>query len=340
MFLMVAQERGTTKFDLNSLSMVLSLTLKSSPLGEFLVRLISPRNILLILTFFFVEFYNRFPGRQALITYAGEKNIPVSQTTAKPWSTDENLFHISYEAGILEDPNTTPPTDMWKLTTAPEEAPNTPEKITIEFKQGLPIRVTVPAEGKEYTDSVEIFLALNALGRKHGIGRVDIVENRFIGVKSRGCYESPGATILRVAHIDLEGLTLDRNVRALRDQFTTVEFSKILYNGHFFTPEREFVTAAIPASQRTVNGVVRLKLYKGNVVVEGRESGEVSSLCCFQYTHAEIFLCCRVCMTSISRLWMNLAVSSPVIRQASSRSSPYGSKSRLPIVSVAHEYVF
>jgi argininosuccinate synthase len=227
----------------------------------------------------FVAFYNRFPGRQALITYAGEKNIPVSQTTAKPWSTDENLFHISYEAGILEDPNTTPPADMWKLTTAPEEAPDTPERITIEFKQGLPIRITVPTEGKEYTDSVAIFLALNALGRKHGIGRIDIVENRFIGVKSRGCYESPGATILRVAHIDLEGLTLDRNVRALRDQFTTIEFSKILYNGHFFTPEREFVTAAIPASQRTVNGLVRLKLYKGNVVVEGRESGEVRLGC-------------------------------------------------------------
>ncbi|KAF9054621.1 argininosuccinate synthetase [Panaeolus papilionaceus] len=220
------------------------------------------------------EFYNRFPGRQALIQYADEKGIPVAQTTAKPWSTDENLFHISYEAGILEDPNITPPADMWKLTTDPEQAPETPERIAIEFKGGLPVKVTVPADAKEYTDPVDIFLALNALGRKHGIGRIDIVENRFIGVKSRGCYESPGATILRVAHVDLEGLTLDRNVRALRDQFTTVELSRILYNGHFFTPEREFVTAAIPASQRTVNGLVRLKLYRGNTVVEGRESGE------------------------------------------------------------------
>ncbi|PPQ73771.1 hypothetical protein CVT24_007341 [Panaeolus cyanescens] len=220
------------------------------------------------------EFYNRFPGRQALIQYADEKGIPVAQTTAKPWSTDENLFHISYEAGILEDPNITPPADMWKLTTAPEDAPADPERIAIEFKGGLPVRVVVPADAKEYTDPVDIFLALNALGRKHGIGRIDIVENRFIGVKSRGCYESPGATILRVAHVDLEGLTLDRNVRALRDQFTTIEFSRILYNGHFFTPEREFVTAAIPASQRTVNGLVRLKLYKGNTVVEGRESSE------------------------------------------------------------------
>ncbi|KAF5338655.1 hypothetical protein D9611_012790 [Ephemerocybe angulata] len=217
-------------------------------------------------------FYNRFPGRQALLQYAAEKNIPVVQTASKPWSTDENLFHISYEAGILEDPNTTPPDDMWKLTSSLEAAPATPERITIEFKAGLPIKVV--ADDKVYTDAVDIFDALNALGRKHGIGRIDIVENRFIGVKSRGCYESPGATILRAAHVDLEGLTLDRNVRALRDQFTTVAFSRILYNGHFFTPEREFITSAIPTSQRTVNGIVRLKLYKGNVVIEGRESEE------------------------------------------------------------------
>ncbi|EIM86483.1 argininosuccinate synthetase [Stereum hirsutum FP-91666 SS1] len=219
------------------------------------------------------EFYNRFPGRQALLTYAAQHSIPVQQTAAKPWSTDENLFHISYEAGILEDPDTTPPADMWKLTTSIADAPSTPERISIAFKAGLPTKLSVEG-GKEYTDSVEIFLALNALGRKHGIGRIDIVENRFIGVKSRGCYESPGATILRAAHVDLEGLTLDRNVRALRDQFVTVELSRILYNGHFFTPEREFVVSAIPASQRTVNGVVRLALVKGNVVIEGRSSDE------------------------------------------------------------------
>ena len=167
---------------------------------------------------------------------------------------------------------------MWKLTTDPEQAPQTPERISIEFAAGLPVKVTVPDAGKEYTDGVEIFLALNALARKHGVGRIDIVENRFIGVKSRGCYESPGATILRAAHVDLEGLTLDRNVRALRDQFVTVELSRILYNGHWFTPEREFVTSAIPASQKTVNGVVRLKLYKGNVIIEGRSSDEVRFL--------------------------------------------------------------
>jgi len=221
------------------------------------------------------EFYHRFAGRQALLDYASQNKIPVQQTAAKPWSTDENLFHISYEAGILEDPDVTPPTDMWKLTTSIESAPTTPEQIHIEFKAGLPVKVTLLAEqNTEITDAVEIFNKLNALGRKHGIGRIDIVENRFIGVKSRGCYETPGATILRAAHMDIEGLTLDRNVRSLRDQFVTVEFSRILYNGHFFTPEREFVTSAIPASQRTVNGLVRLKLYKGNVVVEGRSSSE------------------------------------------------------------------
>jgi len=218
------------------------------------------------------EFYHRFAGRQALLSYAAEKQIPVKQTVTKPWSTDENLFHISYEAGILEDPNTTPPADMWKLTSSLDDAPSSPEFISIEFKAGLPVKVTVGSE--THTDAVDIFFVLNSLGRKHGIGRIDIVENRFIGVKSRGCYESPGATILRAAHIDLEGLTLDRNVRALRDQFITIELGRILYNGHFFTPEREFVTSAIPASQRTVNGVVRLKLYKGNVVVEGRSSDE------------------------------------------------------------------
>ncbi|EJD07671.1 argininosuccinate synthetase [Fomitiporia mediterranea MF3/22] len=218
------------------------------------------------------EFYNRFAGRAALLQFAAEKGIPVQQTAAKPWSTDENLFHISYEAGILEDPDTTPPADMWKLTTSPEDAPTQPERLRIEFTHGLPSKVVT--DQKTVTDPVEIFLELNSLARKHGIGRIDIVENRFIGVKSRGCYESPGATILRVAHMDLEGLTLDRNVRRLRDTFVTPALSQILYNGHFFTPEREFVTASIPASQRTVNGVVRLKLYKGNVVVEGRSSDE------------------------------------------------------------------
>lgn len=221
-------------------------------------------------------FYNRFAGRNHLLKYAAEKNIPVFQTAAKPWSTDENLFHISYEAGILEDPDQTPPSDMWKLTQSIDAAPSTPDQIHLDFTKGLPTTLTIlSADGGQsevVTDAVQIFLKLNALARKHGIGRVDIVENRFIGVKSRGCYESPGATILRKAHMDLEGLTLDRDVRALRDGFVTQELSKILYNGYWFSPEREFVMSCMEASQKTVSGRVRLALYKGNVIVEGRSS--------------------------------------------------------------------
>lgn len=252
---------------------------------------------------------------------------------------DENLFHISYEAGILEDPNTTPPADMWKLTTSPENAPTTPEQISIEFKGGLPVKVTTSE--KTVTDAVDVFMTLNALARKHGIGRLDIVENRFIGVKSRGCYESPAATILRVAHMDLEGLTLDRNVRALRDQFVTVQLSQILYNGYFFSPEREFVTSSIPTSQRTVNGTVRLKLYKGNVIVEGRFSDEVSALSvpfanrrklhwCGKLSHLTDFsVYSRVFTTNVNRRWTNWAASNQLTPAGLFRLSPFASRSTL-----------
>ena len=185
---------------------------------------------------------------------------------------DENLAHCSYEAGILEDPDTTPPADMWKLTADPIlSAPNEPEDVTVEFAKGLPVKITSTSQ-KTATDPTAIFLTANTLARKHGVGRIDIVENRFIGLKSRGCYETPGLTILRNAHIDLEGLTLDREVRALRDQFVTVNYAKILYNGLYFSPEREFLEASITESQKGVNGQVRLRLYKGNCIVLGRSS--------------------------------------------------------------------
>ncbi|CAA3032873.1 argininosuccinate synthase [Olea europaea subsp. europaea] len=218
------------------------------------------------------EFYERFAGRAALLDFAAKSGIPVVQTAAKPWSTDENLFHISYEAGILEDPDTTPPDDMWKLTQSIAAAPDTPERITLHFEAGIPVKLDLAGGKSSVTDAVEIFMTLNKLARKHGIGRIDIVENRFIGVKSRGCYETPGATILRRAHMDLEGLVLDRNVRSLRDGFVTTELSKILYNGYWFSPEREFVQSCLKASQKVVNGKVRLALLKGNVIVEGRSS--------------------------------------------------------------------
>jgi len=205
------------------------------------------------------EFYNRFQGRSDLLAYAAEKGIPVHQTAAKPWSTDENLYHISFEAGILEDPNVTPPPNMWKLTTNPEEAPNTPEHIAITFKAGIPVKVENLDDGHVETDALDLFLYLNQLGRKHGVGRVDIVENRFIGIKSRGCYETPGGTILRAAHVDLEGLAMDREARRLRDSLG-VRLSEILYNGYWFTAEREIIQAAVTESQKYIDGTVKCKL--------------------------------------------------------------------------------
>ena len=217
------------------------------------------------------EFYNRFPGRQALLAYAAEQNIPVTQTTAKPWSMDENLAHCSYEAGILEDPNITPPKDMWKLTVDPLDAPDTPEDFVVHFEKGLPVKLET--QGKTITEPLALFLEANSIARRNGVGRIDIVESRYTGsLKSRGCYESPGLTLLRNMHIDLEGLTLDREVRALRDQFVTFNFGKILYNGGYFTPEREYLSATLAASQKTVNGFVRGRCYKGSVFALGRKS--------------------------------------------------------------------
>jgi len=216
-------------------------------------------------------FYNRFKGRNDLLDYAAETGIPVSSTKSKPWSMDENMAHCSYEAGILEDPNITPPEDMWKLTIDPTKAPDAPEDFTIHFKKGLPVKLDYE-NGKSVTDPVELFLTANTIARRHGVGRVDIVENRFIGLKSRGCYETPGLTMLRAAHIDIEGLVLDREVRALRDQFTTFNYAKILYNGLYFSPEREFLEDSITSSQKTVNGSVRCRAFKGMFSVIGRWS--------------------------------------------------------------------
>lgn len=216
------------------------------------------------------EFYERFAGRNDLLDYAAKAGIPVSSTKAKPWSMDENLAHCSYEAGILEDPNTSPPEDMWKLTVDPLKAPDAPEDFTLVFEKGLPVKLI--SKDKTATDAEDIFLTANAIARRNGVGRIDIVENRFIGLKSRGCYETPGLTMLRSAHVDLEGLVMDREVRALRDQFITFNYAKVLYNGYYFSPEREFLHDAIIASQKSVNGQVRCRAYKGNFIVLGRSS--------------------------------------------------------------------
>ncbi len=216
------------------------------------------------------EFCNRFQGRQDLLRFAAENNIPVSSTPKAPWSQDENLVHCSYEAGILEDPDHTPPKDLWIQTVDPLEAPDRPLDFTIYFEKGIPVKVVTP--DTEATDSVELFKLLNKIGHDHGVGRIDIVENRFIGLKSRGCYDTPGLTIARLAHIDLEGLVLDSKVRKMRDQFCTIEWSHALYNGMYFSPEREFVENSIVFSQRAVNGRVRMRVYKGAASVLGRAS--------------------------------------------------------------------
>ncbi|KAG5461796.1 MAG: hypothetical protein BJ554DRAFT_5956, partial [Olpidium bornovanus] len=199
-------------------------------------------------------FFNTFRGRSDLLAYAKEKRIPVVQTAAKPWSVDENMFHTSYEGGPLEDPSFTPPKDLWKMTVDPEDAPDSPETLVVR------------------TGPLALFEYVNNAARRHGVGRIDIVENRFIGIKSRGCYETPGGTVLRAAHMDLEGLAMDGQVRKTRDTTVTPQLAGLFYNGLYFSPERRVLAAASEASQATVTGSVTVKLYKGGVAVLGRES--------------------------------------------------------------------
>ncbi|PHH59584.1 hypothetical protein CDD81_2849 [Ophiocordyceps australis] len=216
------------------------------------------------------EFINKFQGRADLLKFAAENKIPVSSSPKAPWSMDDNLVHCSYEAGVLEDPDHTPPKELWTRTVDPIDAPNEPLDFTIYFEKGIPVKVVTPKQ--KATDSVELFKLLNKIGHDHGVGRIDIVENRFIGLKSRGCYDSPGITIARLAHLDLEGLVMDSRVRKLRDQWCTIEWSHCLYNGMYFSPEREFLDNSILFSQRNVTGQVRMRVYKGNAYVLGRTS--------------------------------------------------------------------
>lgn len=205
-------------------------------------------------------------SRSKLIEYAEQNGIPVPVTRAKPYSCDRNLLHLSFEGGVLEDPWVSPPDDMYVLSVNPEKAPDKPERIEIGFSEGNPISVN----GEKF-EPVALMEELNRLGGRHGIGRVDIVENRFVGMKSRGVYETPGGTILYHAHRALESLTMDREVMHLRDSLIP-RYSELVYNGFWFSPERELLQTMVDESQKTVNGVVRLKLYKGNVTVEGRKS--------------------------------------------------------------------
>jgi len=207
-----------------------------------------------------------FKGRSDLIAYAKEHNIPVTATAEKPYSTDRNLMHISYEGGILEDPWMEPPADIFRLTVAPESAKAEAEYIEIGFEKGEPVSVN----GKRLS-AVALLETLNAMGGAHGIGRVDLVENRFVGMKSRGVYETPGVTILQAAHRALESITLDREVMHLRDSLG-VKFAESVYYGFWFAPEFELMLKMIDETQTNVTGDVRLKLYRGNATVVGRRA--------------------------------------------------------------------
>ncbi|HUR56780.1 MAG TPA: argininosuccinate synthase [Opitutaceae bacterium] len=216
------------------------------------------------------NFRQEFPGRAEMIAYCEEHNIPVEASLKKPYSMDRNLLHISYEAGILEDPWFDPTTNankgMFKLSVSPEEAPNKPEYVELEFEKGNCVAVN----GKKLSPA-GVLRALNRLGGKHGIGRVDLVENRFVGMKSRGVYETPGGTILMQAHRQVESLTMDREVMHLRDSLIP-KYAELVYYGFWFAPEREALQALVDESQRFVSGTVRLKLYKGNIITCGRKS--------------------------------------------------------------------
>ncbi|HEY7785095.1 MAG TPA: argininosuccinate synthase [Pyrinomonadaceae bacterium] len=208
----------------------------------------------------------QFGGRSDLIAYAKQHNIPVTATHEKPYSTDRNLMHISFEGGILEDPWAEPPADMFQLTRAPEDARNEVEYLEISFKNGEPVALNSRQLGP-----VELLEELNSIGGEHGIGRVDLVENRFVGMKSRGVYETPGVTILQVAHRALESITLDREVMHLRDSLG-VKLAENIYYGFWFAPEFELLRKMVDETQVKVTGDVRLKLYRGNTTVVGRRS--------------------------------------------------------------------
>ena len=205
-------------------------------------------------------------SRNDLIAYAEQKGIKVPVTKEKPYSMDPNLFHTSYEGGVLEDPWAEPPQDMFRMTVSPEKAPDRVRTLEIEFREGNPVAVD-----NETMSPAVLLECLNRAGGENGIGRVDMVENRFVGMKSRGVYETPGGTILHAAHRAVESITLDREVKFLLDSVVP-EYARLVYNGFWFSPERELIQGMIDQAQQDVSGTVRLKLYKGNVQVVGRKS--------------------------------------------------------------------
>lgn len=207
-----------------------------------------------------------FNSRNALIDYARKHGIPVPVSAEKPYSSDRNLFHISFEGGILEDPWNEPQEDMFLLSVSPEKAPDKPTYIEIGYRSGDPVSL----DGKELSPAA-LLEKLNQLGGANGIGRIDIVENRYVGMKSRGVYETPGGTILHAAHRAMESITIDREVMHFKDSLVT-RYAELVYYGYWFAPEREVLQGTVDATQKNVTGSVRLKLYKGNCIVVGRKS--------------------------------------------------------------------
>ena len=217
------------------------------------------------------EFLEKFKGRTDLLRYAAEKNIPVKASIDKPYSEDDNLMHISHEAGILEDPMFPVQKNMLEKMVMPQDAPDKETRIAIHFKNGIPVKLVNKDDGTVKEESYEMYTYLNELAGKNAIGLLDMVENRFVGIKSRGVYETPAATVLHIAHLDLEGIAMDREVMRLRNMLTP-KFAELIYYGFWFSPEMDFLMAAIEKSQELIDGSVHLCLYKGNVLVEGRES--------------------------------------------------------------------
>ncbi|MCP4295102.1 MAG: argininosuccinate synthase [Proteobacteria bacterium] len=223
-------------------------------------------NIKIVAPWKLPKFYKAYPGRTELIEYAQKFNIPIKASKDQPWSSDENLLHISFEAGMLEDPWTKPLPEMFELSISPEEAPDESTEINIEFKDGIPIKIDGQAK-----KPADILKELNRLGGENGIGRVDMVESRYVGMKSRGVYETPGGTILLSAHRAIESITLTRDVLDLKENLMP-RFASLAYNGHWFTPQMKLLLNLIKQSQEGVTGDVRLELYKGNVTITGRKS--------------------------------------------------------------------
>ena len=217
------------------------------------------------------EFLTRFEGRSDMLNYAEQHGIPVTATRKKPYSEDDNLLHISHEAGILEDPNAVCTEDVYSRTSTISNWPDEPETIALSFENGIPVRVENLADKTVKTGALEMFEYLNEIGTKHGIGRLDMVENRFVGIKSRGVYETPGGAILHNAHRDLEGLTMDREVMKLRDQMS-LKVAELIYNGFWFSPEFDLLMTFMDKAQENISGTVQIQLFKGSAYPVARTS--------------------------------------------------------------------